>query len=500
MHPGKDAFRVFGSVSRKIIRVTTVSVLPQTSEESAKGARAMIDYAIIEPITAIADDLIITLASIAGAFVYHTILLSPFMDIKTDVGVGLVAALFYSLSAYHSGLYRIQRLFRRTHDHQQILASWAFALLVLAVILFLLKVGGTVSRGSIICFAAIGGIGLVLWRRLLKRQLRRAVKTGAVRGRRAIVLGDVNELAEFAKYDLLALFGIHEVERISLPRDIGRGGASAAVEGAIERARDDSVGELVVAMQWADSARLDLLRSRLRISPLPVRLLPDRAVSAILALETGRLTELPLVEIQRAPLSIVERVVKRNLDIAIAALGLLVLSPLLALIALAVKLDSNGPVLFRQRRRGFNGKEFVIKKFRTMSVLEDGASILQAKKHDPRVTRIGRLLRRTSIDELPQLFNVINGNMSLIGPRPHALAHDDEYGQMIANYAFRHHVKPGMSGWAQVNGCRGETPTVYHMAKRIEFDLWYINNWSVGLDLRILLRTCLEVLRRGNAF
>ena len=179
---------------------------------------------------------------------------------------------------------------------------------------------------------------------------------------------------------------------------------------------------------------------------------------------------------------------------------LLALSPLLAIVAAAIKLDSPGPVIFRQRRNGFNGRQFEIYKFRTMNVLEDGAVIRQAKKRDNRVTAVGRLLRRSSIDELPQLFNVLKGDMSLVGPRPHALAHDDEYGKLIANYAFRHHVKPGITGWAQVNGFRGETLRIESMMERIEADLWYINNWSLWLDLRIMLATCLEVARGRAAY
>ena len=179
---------------------------------------------------------------------------------------------------------------------------------------------------------------------------------------------------------------------------------------------------------------------------------------------------------------------------------LVVLFPLLAVAAVAVKLESRGPVIFRQRRRGFNGREFVIHKFRTMRVMEYGDNIQQASRRDPRVTRLGRLLRRSSIDELPQLFNVLSGEMSLVGPRPHAVAHDQEYGDLVGNYAFRHQVKPGITGWAQVNGFRGETAHVDQMRKRIEFDVWYINNWSVALDFQILGRTCVEVGKTQKAY
>src|SRR5262249_4438288 len=157
--------------------------------------------------------------------------------------------------------------------------------------------------------------------------------------------------------------------------------------------------------------------------------------------------------------------------------GLALMSPLLAAVAIAIKLDSHGPVLFRQHRLGFNGRCFHICKFRTMSVLEDGFSAVQACAADQRFTRVRRWVRRTSIDELPQLLNVLGGSMSLVGPRPHAIAHDDQFDNAVRNYAFRRRVKPGLTGWAQIHGCRGPTPTTDHIERRVEYDVWYIDNW-----------------------
>ena len=199
--------------------------------------------------------------------------------------------------------------------------------------------------------------------------------------------------------------------------------------------------------------------------------------------------------IQRLALTSVERAVKRALDLIVSITAIVLSSPLFLIVALAIKLDSSGPVIFRQRRIGLEAREFIIFKFRTMTVLEDGPVVTQACRDDRRVTYIGKFLRRSSLDELPQLFNVLRGDMSLVGPRPHALAHDDHYRVHIADYACRHYVKPGITGWAQVHGLRGETASLEQMANRVKLDLWYINNSSPGLDLNILLRTCLEVLR-----
>ena len=191
---------------------------------------------------------------------------------------------------------------------------------------------------------------------------------------------------------------------------------------------------------------------------------------------------------------------KRILDLFVASSLLILLSPLLLVIAVAIVLDSKGPVFFRQSRTGQDGRIFRIFKFRSMSVMENGAAVRQCQKNDARVTRVGAFLRSTSLDELPQLLNVVAGDMSLVGPRPHAVAHDEFYGVRIDGYAGRQNVKPGMTGWAQVNGLRGETGTVEQMADRVAFDLWYARNLSFALDLKILLKTPLAVLRREGAY
>ena len=192
---------------------------------------------------------------------------------------------------------------------------------------------------------------------------------------------------------------------------------------------------------------------------------------------------------------------KDILDRVLASLGLVSFLPLLLVIALAVCLDSKGPALFRQTRTGRNGKPFRIYKFRTMTVQENGPVAQQARRGDTRLTRIGRILRQTSLDELPQLLNVIWGEMSLVGPRPHALAHDEHYGREIPDYVGRFAVKPGLTGWAQVNGSRGGTPTLADMGRRVDLDLWYIQNRTLALDLTILARTVVdEITRRTNAY
>jgi putative colanic acid biosynthesis UDP-glucose lipid carrier transferase len=189
---------------------------------------------------------------------------------------------------------------------------------------------------------------------------------------------------------------------------------------------------------------------------------------------------------------------KRMLDVILSLAALVIFAPLLVLVAAAVVLDTGGPAFFHQRRVGLHGRIFNIYKFRSMHVMEDGASIVQACRGDTRITRVGRFLRITSLDELPQLLNVLFGHMSLVGPRPHAVAHDEYYADRIVNYRLRHLVKPGITGWAQVNGARGGTPRLSDMQARIDFDVQYVTRESLWMDLRILARTPWEVLRRRN--
>jgi undecaprenyl-phosphate galactose phosphotransferase/putative colanic acid biosynthesis UDP-glucose lipid carrier transferase len=264
--------------------------------------------------------------------------------------------------------------------------------------------------------------------------------------------------------------------------------------------RNNDCREVLLALPWNDIDRIELVREHIKTLPVAARLLPDMRVRSLTNFSSSARQRVMAVEIQRAPLSRAQCFVKRIMDIVLASLALIFFLPIMTLTAIAIKLDGPGPVIFRQNRNGFNGRQFVIFKFRTMSVQENGSTVSQATRDDPRVTSIGRLLRSASIDELPQLLNVLKGDMSLIVPRPHALAHDNYFETVLSDYAFRHHVKPGITGWAQCNGARGETPSIEHISERVKLDLWYINNWSLWLDVQILLKTFFEVIRKRNAY
>jgi Undecaprenyl-phosphate glucose phosphotransferase len=458
-----------------------------------------ISFVGLEIIAIIFEAIVVMLSSICGGVLYHLVYYNVFYNVEGFVGIGVVGAVLHLFIAKSQGLYEIPVLAGLDRRWTRLVCGWLLVVLLLTLFIFLLKVGSGVSRGSVVTFGFVGCLALITGRSAFQRPLRQAVDRGQLAGRRAVLLGSAEELARLRPSDLLKNFGLTEVKRFTLADvDAGPNGPiheTSPIVQAMEAARHNYVDEIVLAVRWSQDERIRCICEQLRLSPLPVHLLPDRTTEYFLSLPTVTTGRFPTLELQRTPLTYFERALKRIVDIFAAAGTLLMLSPLLLVTALLVKLDSTGPVIFRQRRNGFDGRTFSILKFRTMHVMEDGDSVQQAKRDDARVTRIGRLLRRHSIDELPQLLNVIRGEMSLVGPRPHALVHDDKYSKLIASYAYRHHVKPGISGLAQVNGLRGETPRIEDMQKRVEYDLTYINTWNLMLDLRIMLKTFGEVLR-----
>jgi len=250
----------------------------------------------------------------------------------------------------------------------------------------------------------------------------------------------------------------------------------------------------------ASRATVEHLVDRLSDTTVSVFMVPDYFTNSLFHGHWSTLEGIPVVSVFDTPFWGTDGWLKRAEDLVLASLILLLVSIPMLLVATAVKLSSPGPVLFRQRRYGIDGKQIEVWKFRTMRVCEDGAVVTQATRGDPRVTPVGGFLRRTSLDELPQFFNVLRGEMSIVGPRPHAVAHNEEYRKKIKGYMLRHKVKPGITGWAQVNGWRGETDTLDKMARRVEHDLWYIRNWSVWLDLEIVILTALRGFTGKSAY
>jgi Undecaprenyl-phosphate glucose phosphotransferase len=483
-------------------RKTDIAVGRKSSSENAKFK---IPHVALRYLPALADAGVIIVSSLIGSGGYQFFANQNLGVSESSLGAGIVAALLYVFIGQAAGFYDLRAVFSTRRDIKRIFAQWMLAGLLLTSLFFLMKVGAGFSRGSIVCFAFLALVLLLISRSLTKRWVEDAVAEGRVQGRRAVVLGSREELASINASELLRRYGLSEVDRVAFAFDKNKNLAmgtreSASLEDAIAVARKRCADEIVLALPWSDTRKLELVRDHLRASPLPVELIPDFRIRSLADNPSFNLKKSLSIEVQRGPLNRLEQFLKRCVDVVGATSALMVLSPLMILSAIAIRLDSVGPALFRQRRNGFDTRPFVIFKFRTMTVMEDGSDLQQAKRVDPRVTPIGRMLRKTSIDELPQLFNVLVGDMSLVGPRPHALAHDDQFGKLLSDYAFRRHVKPGITGWAQVKGYRGETARVEQMKGRVDCDLWYINNWNLTLDLKIIALTCIELLRRRNAY
>jgi putative colanic acid biosynthesis UDP-glucose lipid carrier transferase len=280
--------------------------------------------------------------------------------------------------------------------------------------------------------------------------------------------------------------------------------AAAQNLGALSRladyARSHRVDVIYIALPMASQPRILRLLEDLRDTTASIYFVPDIFVSDLIQARVDSIGGLPVVAVCETPFHGFNGVVKRISDFVLAAFILVLISPLMLFIAIGVKLSSPGPILFKQRRYGLDGRKIVVYKFRTMTVAEDGDVVRQATRNDSRITKFGAFLRRTSLDELPQFINVLQGRMSVVGPRPHAVAHNEIYRKLIRGYMIRHKVRPGITGLAQVMGFRGETDTVEKMKARIEHDLTYLRNWSLLLDLQIILKTVAVVLGRQNAY
>jgi len=264
--------------------------------------------------------------------------------------------------------------------------------------------------------------------------------------------------------------------------------------------KDNQIELIYISLPMASQPRILTLLDDLRDTTASIYFVPDIFVTDLIQGRMDSVSGLPVVAVCETPFTGFNGLIKRCSDVVLSLLILALVSPLLLIIAAAIKLTSPGPVIFKQRRYGLDGREIIVYKFRTMTVWEDGAVINQAQKEDPRLTPLGKFLRRMSLDEFPQFFNVLQGRMSIVGPRPHAVAHNEMYRKLIKGYMLRHKVRPGITGWAQVNGYRGETEKLDKMSARIDYDLDYLRNWSLRLDLYIIVRTVWVLLMRSNAY
>ena len=422
------------------------------------------------------------------------------------VQVCLLTSLFCYLALRHFGFYDLSRLQKIDTSPACIIAALALAMVTMYGLGLPLGTRVDHTRTWYGVWMLTSFTAIAANRHIAKSLLARLARQGAFKMRLAIY--GTGPLADRIAEELLrpdqhvAFAGAFD-DRADPNRTATKGpGSRGGIEDLIALGRSGIIDQVIIALpQSADRRTADVAR---RLEQLPVSLhivthIAGDLADALTPHHVSALGNVGLIDIKTKPLADWGRYLKTIEDIVIASLALLVALPVMAAVAVAIKFDSPGPVLFRQRRHGLNRRVIEVLKFRSMTVMENGGAVQQATRGDTRVTRVGAFLRKSSLDELPQLINVLRGEMSLIGPRPHALVHDDHYGDMLERYANRHQVKPGMTGWAQVNGFRGPTETPDKMRDRVTCDLAYIDRWSLWLDLKILAMTVLVGFRHKNA-
>ena len=432
------------------------------------------------------------------------------LDIASYHRIVALAAVAFAVLAETIGCYDIDAQFSLRQAWQRVATSWVAAALFMVTLGFLLKASEEVSRAWSLTWFVSGGLLLLTVRVAMTIWVRRLKRRGTF-NQRVAIFGAGPQGARLAAYIqshdrlTISLMGFFDDRRDGRIPDVAAGlpvlGNLAAL---VERIRGGGIDQVIVALPWSADIRLQQVVSTLALTPVRIRLAPDLASFAFAHRPVVLLGEMPVMTLFERPISGIDAWLKAAEDRLLGGIGLILAAPVMAAVALAIRLNSPGPILFRQPREGFNNRTFHVYKFRSM--YHDRAQldhIEQASRTDPRITRVGYWLRRLSLDELPQLLNVLQGDMSLVGPRPHAAstrAGGRLFSDVVSSYAARHKVKPGITGWAQVCGWRGETDTEEKLVKRFEHDLYYIENWSIWFDLYIMLRTGVVLLTPKNAF
>lgn len=439
-----------------------------------------------------------------------------------DAGIvlGLMSAIIFLILSRITGLSRTSHRGSANYEITAIMLTWAMTVMSLAVIGFATRYGQVFARSVMFSWAILAPMMVALARMLIRIVMQSAIRRGY--GTRRVAIAGLNTLGRQTaeNIDNEPALGFKRVgffddrvedrpnqsvsdhkDQVDAEDDLSNPMLlSGNLSELVEQCRGGEIDTVLVTLPMRAEDRIRYLLDQLSDSTVSVYIVPDFFVFELLHSRWTNLGGLPAVSVFENPLFGVDGAIKRVTDVVLATAGLLVAAIPMTLIAIGVKVTSRGPVFFRQKRYGLDGKEILVWKFRSMRTCDNGPVVKQATKGDPRITKLGAVLRKTSLDELPQLFNVIEGTMSLVGPRPHASAHNEHYRGQIRGYMLRHKVKPGITGLAQVNGCRGETETIDKMEQRIQWDHQYIRRWSLWLDLKILLKTVLVVWKQDTAY
>lgn len=422
--------------------------------------------------------------------------------------LGLLSVILFLILSRLTGLSRTTDRGSADHEISSIMVTWLMTVLSLTAIGFVTRYDSVFARSVMLSWVILAPMLVALSRMVIRIIQQAAIRRGY--GVRRVAIAGLNALGQQTAqnieqepglgYHLVGYFDDRRQNRSDTEGEPTSASLQGNLTDLVNQCRSGEIDTVMITLPMRAEDRIRFLLDQLSDSTVSVYIVPDFFVFELLHSRWTNLNGLPAVSVFENPLFGVDGVIKRSADVLLAGFGLLVAAIPMTLIAIGIKLTSKGPVFFRQKRYGLDGKEILVWKFRSMRTCDNGAVVKQATKDDPRITPLGRILRKTSLDELPQLFNVIEGNMSLVGPRPHASAHNEQYRHLIRGYMLRHKVKPGITGLAQVNGCRGETETVDKMEQRIQWDHQYIRRWSLWLDLKILFKTLAVVWKQETAY
>ncbi len=445
-----------------------------------------------------------------GYIIYVVLIVGSDWTSPYFVGIlmgGVVACvMFHSFDAYAK-----EPLFSKRHAVQRVLAAWAITFAILLFIAFALKISDHFSRVWAVTWFSGAGCLLLVARIGLSEWILRRAKEGVL-AERSIIFGAGEFGQRFAAQiqelndPLVKFLGFIDDRRTRVPHSSNGLELLGNSTTLLNLIRANMVDQVFVALPWSARQRLAEVIEQLALTPVRISLVSEAFGFDFPVHAIKYINKAPTLVVLERPLTGWSNLIKWIEDRLVSAGILIFVAPLIALIAIAIKIDSKGPVLFKQKRYGFNNNQFEVWKFRTMYMgdhADPNAPMRQATRLDPRVTPLGRFLRKSSLDELPQFFNVFLGDMSIVGPRPHAIAHNYEgqqFEEIVDRYAARYRVKPGITGWAQVNGWRGETDTVEKIKKRVEFDLYYIEKWSIWFDFYIIAKTIFVIFRDDNAY
>ncbi|MFL0911823.1 undecaprenyl-phosphate glucose phosphotransferase [Vibrio parahaemolyticus] len=423
---------------------------------------------------------------------------------KDYVILSFVGGISFLFMAESGNLYRSWRTSSFREQMFIVCMSWLMTSALLFMVLYFSEVYPLFDRNILALWVTITPALLLAWRVTFRTVLAYLRKMG-FNTRTAIIIGQTphgitlaNEIQNHTEHGVL-FDGFYD-ERSSDRLPSSEYPIKGAVNQALERAKRGEVDYVYIAMPMHAKERIASILNQFSDTTANTYLIPDFFTYNLLHSRWDQIGQVQTLSVFDTPFAGVSSWIKRFEDILFSSIILVLISPILLAIAIGIKLTSKGPVIFKQHRYGLDGRKIEVWKFRSMTTMDQGPNIKQATKNDPRITPFGGFLRRTSLDELPQFINVLQGTMSIVGPRPHAVSHNEEYRQIVARYMLRHKVKPGITGWAQINGYRGETDTLDKMEKRVEFDLDYIHHWSVWMDIKIIFLTVFKGFTGSNAY